>query len=254
MSSPGWGYDYSRYDEYDDYDNEAGEPPERPRRRDRLRIVVVAIVALLALGSVAFLGSLAFSHPPKTTVGGTTSAADPAQATPSYPSAPPTDASPTDPASPTPAPTTPAASPTTKRPPATPTQPAGNAGAEAQVLQIVNAERAKAGCKPLTMDSRLTTAARLHSADMAARHYFDHTTPEGVSFAKRITDAGYRWSAAAENIAAGQQTPAKVMEAWMNSPGHRANILNCGYVNIGIGLAVGGRTPYWTQDFGTPLR
>src|SRR5205814_8113303 len=113
---------------------------------------------------------------------------------------------------------------------------------------------ASRGAHPLPGAARVPTPPPRPRADGAARHYFDHTTPEGVSFAKRITDAGYRWSAAAENIAAGQQTPAKVMEAWMNSPGHRANILNCGYVNIGIGLAVGGRTPYWTQDFGTPLR
>jgi uncharacterized protein YkwD len=253
MSSPGWGYDYSRYDdEYDD--GPEGRNEGEPRRRDPLRIVVVAIVALLALGSVAFLGSLAFSHPPKTTAGAATTTADPAQATPSYPAAPTTGASPTDPASPTPDPTTPAASPTTKRPTATPPQPTGNAGAEATVLQIVNAERAKVGCKPLTMDSRLTTAARKHSADMAARNYFSHTTPEGVTFDKRITAAGYRWSAAAENIAKGQRTAAEAMDAWMHSPGHRANILNCGYVNIGIGVVFAGRTGYWTQDFGTPLR
>jgi len=254
MSSPGWGYDYSHYDDVDEFDKDGPEEGVPARRRDWLRIAVVAVVAVLALGSVAFLGSLAFSHPPKTTAGRTTSAADPAQAT-GDPSAQPSVAyPPTDPASPSADPTTPAVTPTTKRPPAAPVQPSGNAGAEAQVLQIVNAERAKAGCKPLVMDSRLVTAARKHSADMAARNYFSHTTPEGVTFDKRITAEGYRWSGAAENIAKGQQTAAQAMDAWMHSPGHRANILNCGYVNIGVGVAFAGRTGYWPQDFGTPLR
>jgi uncharacterized protein YkwD len=128
-----------------------------------------------------------------------------------------------------------------------------DAGVEAEVLNIVNQERAKAGCQPVTADSRLATAARLHSEDMAARNFFDHTNPDGVSFADRITKAGYRWSGAGENIAKGQTTPASVMESWMNSPGHRANILNCGFKNLGVGVAYQGRTPIWTQDFASPL-
>jgi uncharacterized protein YkwD len=124
---------------------------------------------------------------------------------------------------------------------------------EAQVLVLVNQERANAGCPALTADTRLADAARGHSADMAARNYFDHTTPEGVTFSTRITNAGYVWSGAAENIASGQRDPAAVMKAWMNSPGHRANILNCSYRNLGVGLAYSAnKTPYWTQDFGTP--
>jgi uncharacterized protein YkwD len=133
--------------------------------------------------------------------------------------------------------------------------PSGLTPAEAAVFAIVNQERAKAHCNPLTVDSRLTTAARRHSADMAARGYFDHATPDGVSFATRITNAGYRWSTAGENIAKGQPTAASVMKAWMNSPGHRANILNCSYRNIGIGLAYSPRRePVWTQDFAAPMR
>ena len=89
---------------------------------------------------------------------------------------------------------------------------------------------------------------------MVARQYFDHTTPDGVSFSTRISDTGYRWSAAAENIAEGQATPAVVMQAWMTSAGHRANILNCGYRDIGVGLAYdASHTPLWTQDFASPL-
>jgi uncharacterized protein YkwD len=125
---------------------------------------------------------------------------------------------------------------------------------EAQVVTLVNQERAKVGCAALRVDDRLVTAARGHSADMAARNYFDHTTPEGVTFARRITRAGYRWSGAAENIAKGQPDAVSVMKAWMNSPGHRANILNCGYKDVGVGLAYDAHhTPLWTQNFGAPL-
>jgi uncharacterized protein YkwD len=150
-------------------------------------------------------------------------------------------------------PTTAAKSTPTRAKTAPATPPAGDAGAEAAVLTLVNQERGKAGCGPLTADSRLATAARLHSEDMAARNFFDHTNPDGVTFDQRITKAGYRWSGAAENIAKGQTTPASVMDSWMHSPGHRANILNCGFKNIGIGLAYQGRSPLWTQDFGSPL-
>jgi uncharacterized protein YkwD len=117
----------------------------------------------------------------------------------------------------------------------------------------VNTERAKAGCAAVTVDDRLTAAARGHSADMAARSYFSHTTPEGVDFATRITNAGYRWSGAGENIAKGQRTPQDVMTSWMNSAGHKANILNCGFKNLGVGVAAdAGGSLLWTQDFGSP--
>ena len=97
------------------------------------------------------------------------------------------------------------------------------------------------------------TVAQAHSQDMATRNYFDHNTPEGKSPFDRMTAAGYAFSSAAENIAAGQRTPADVVTAWMNSAGHRANILNCGLTQIGVGYATGGSYGvYWTQDFGTP--
>ena len=160
---------------------------------------------------------------------------------------------------PAPDPTNPPVTPTTKPPAGTtppttsPPPPTGNAAFEAQVLTIVNTERAKAGCAALTADDRLTTAARAHSADMAARNYFSHTTPEGVEFATRITTAGYRWSGAGENIAKGQRTPAEVMNSWMNSAGHKANILNCGFKNLGVGVAAdAGGSLLWTQDFASP--
>jgi uncharacterized protein YkwD len=125
-------------------------------------------------------------------------------------------------------------------------------GPKAEVLRIVNQKRAEAGCGPLTADNRLANAAQGHSADMAANDYFSHTSQNGNQMADRVDAAGYRWRSLGENIAKGQQTPQAVMEAWMNSSGHRANILNCGFRNIGVGLAFDGRSPVWTQNFGTP--
>jgi uncharacterized protein YkwD len=124
---------------------------------------------------------------------------------------------------------------------------------EQEVVALVNAERAQAGCAALTEDDRLTAAARAHSTDMATRGYFSHTTPDGVEFHQRISAAGYSWSLVAENIALGQRDPAAVMNAWMSSDGHRRNILNCSLRHIGVGLAYDARNrPHWTQDFGTP--
>lgn len=127
---------------------------------------------------------------------------------------------------------------TTAAPPPTPTQ---------QVFALVNQARAHAGCPALADNPHLDTAARQHSDDMANRHYFSHTTPEGVTFDKREIAAGYA-NPGGENIAQGQTSAQQVMTAWLNSPGHRANILNCGFVAIGIG--VNPRGWYWTQDFG----
>ncbi|MFF3405059.1 sigma-70 family RNA polymerase sigma factor [Streptomyces sp. NPDC002742] len=123
----------------------------------------------------------------------------------------------------------------------------------AQVVTLVNKERAAAGCGPLTEDAQLEDAARGHSDDMAARAFFDHTNPDGAGPGERITAAGYRWSTYGENIAMGQQTPQAVMDSWMNSPGHRANILNCSFKNIGVGVHKGSGGPWWTQDFGAKL-
>ncbi|MFI0405276.1 CAP domain-containing protein [Actinomadura sp. 3N508] len=126
---------------------------------------------------------------------------------------------------------------------------AGSADAEAAVVSLTNAERAKAGCRPLHVDQRLVTAARKHSADMAANRYFDHTSRNGDSPWQRMEDAGYP-SPGAENIAKGYSTAAAVMKGWMDSPGHRANILNCDLRAIGVGKASGPGGPLWTQDFG----
>ena len=146
--------------------------------------------------------------------------------------------------------------PSAPNPPAPSTAaPAPSGGVTTQVVTLTNAERAKAGCGPLTVNATLTAVAQAHSQDMATHDYFDHNSQDGRTPFDRMTAAGYRYSTAAENIAAGQRTPQDVMTAWMNSPGHRANILNCTLKEIGVGYATGSSSQYgvyWTQDFGTP--
>jgi uncharacterized protein YkwD len=116
-----------------------------------------------------------------------------------------------------------------------------------QVFALVNQARAHAGCAALKDDGRLDDAATKHSVDMAKQNYFDHTTPAGVTFDQREKAEGYP-SPGGENIAKGQTSAQQVMTDWMNSEGHRANILNCRFTAIGIGLDTDGW--YWTQDFG----
>ncbi len=123
------------------------------------------------------------------------------------------------------------------------------AGPEAAVLALVNQARAGAGCGALTADPALAAVARAHSADMRDRGYFSHTTPEGLSPFDRARAAGIGY-ARAENIASGQPDAAAVMEAWLNSAGHRANILDCSLTKLGVGVAEGPGGPWWTQLFG----
>jgi uncharacterized protein YkwD len=123
---------------------------------------------------------------------------------------------------------------------------------ETRVLALVNRARAAARCPALRRNAALTRAARGHSLDMARRNYFAHVTPGGTSPWTRIARAGYPRAALAENIAAGQRTADAVVRAWLASPGHRRNILNCSMRSVGTGLATGGRYgTYWTQDFGS---
>lgn len=135
--------------------------------------------------------------------------------------------------------------------------------AAAQVLDLINAERAKAGCGPVSIDQKLTVAAQNHSNDMAANNFFDHRGSAGSQVSDRVTAAGYTWRRVGENIAAGYTTAAEVVAGWMDSPGHRANILNCTYVHTGVGYVfdpadaplAGSGWPYryyWTQVFAAP--
>lgn len=138
--------------------------------------------------------------------------------------------------------TGPSSTETTKAPAA-----ATDDSAAAQVLALVNAERADAGCAPVKVDARLTESAQRHSQDMAEQDYFSHASKDGRSFADRIEAAGYP-SPAAENIAKGQRSAEQVMRAWMKSPGHRKNILDCSLTALGTGVVTDGW--YWTQNFG----
>lgn len=129
------------------------------------------------------------------------------------------------------------------------TAPAAATSAQAAVLALVNQERSKVGCSPVTASSSLASLAQSFSDDMAARGFFDHTDPDGQSPWDRAAKAGVS-GLGGENIARGQADAEAVMEAWMNSEGHRANILNCDYKTLGVGIHFGSGGPWWTQDFG----
>jgi uncharacterized protein YkwD len=122
---------------------------------------------------------------------------------------------------------------------------------EVEVVKLTNAERTKKGCPALRIDDRLVQAARAHSGDMVRAGFFDHTGSNGSNFVAREVAAGYpKKGASAENIAWGYRTPKEVVTGWMNSSGHRANILNCSSIAVGVGVVYKGSAPYWTQDFG----
>jgi uncharacterized protein YkwD len=140
-----------------------------------------------------------------------------------------------------------AAAPDTGTAAAAPAAGAADASAEGQILALVNQQRAGAGCGALTADAGLATLARAFSADMRDRGFFSHTDPDGLSPFDRGNRAGV--PVLGENIAYGQPDAASVMTAWMNSSGHRANILNCSYTKLGVGVAYGPGGPWWTQDF-----
>lgn len=132
----------------------------------------------------------------------------------------------------------------------TPEPAAARFGVVQPMLALVDQVRARAGCGGLRWDARLASAAAGHSADMVQRRYFDHASPDGETPWDRAHAAGYP-DPSAENIAAGSPTFDATMLQWMNSPGHRANILNCKFVAMGIGEADGGpMRHYWTQMFG----
>lgn len=121
---------------------------------------------------------------------------------------------------------------------------------ENEVIRLVNIERSKNGLGQLTGDWQLSRVARYKSTDMRDKNYFSHYSPTYGDPFKMMHDFGISFYAAGENIAMGQQTPAAVMNAWMNSPGHRANILNPQYNEIGVGVAkTSSGVIYWTQEF-----
>lgn len=131
---------------------------------------------------------------------------------------------------------------------------------EERALALINAARGKAGCVALSEDPRLTAAALGHAKDMAEQDYFDHKGRDGSNFATRARRAGFGMRAGAENIAAGHQEPEAVVAQWLDSEGHRKNMLNCGYRTTGIAMFyqaddkpfAGNRAAlraYWVQVF-----
>ena len=128
----------------------------------------------------------------------------------------------------------------------------GTCGTEVErdELVLTNEARTSMGLVALQCDLILTEVARAHSQDMCDQRYFDHTALDGRSPFDRMRDGGAMFGAAGENIARGQPDPPSVHDAWMNSPGHRANILNDRFLRIGIGhVPCPGYGPVWTQNF-----
>lgn len=113
---------------------------------------------------------------------------------------------------------------------------------------LVNDHRVEIGCAPLAWSPAVAEVARAHSRDMVDRDFFSHTNPDGQSPFDRLAEAGIEYSAAAENIAFGYPDAESVLQGWLNSPGHRANIENCGLEQHGVGLV----DTYWTHVFVTP--
>ena len=119
---------------------------------------------------------------------------------------------------------------------------------EWRVFQLTNVERENHGVPPLQWNNILGAAARAHTEDMVRNNFLSHTGSDRSDLGQRVTRAGYTWSSVAENIAEGQRSPEEVINSWMNSPGHRANILNPNLIHLGVGYAA----DKWTQKFGTP--
>ncbi|MFD6967013.1 sigma-70 family RNA polymerase sigma factor [Streptomyces sp. NPDC059949] len=240
-----------------------GRSALRRRRQGRRRVVGGAVVAAcVAGGGLVYLGGLPGSGEPKDGAAASAAPLAALSATesagiPSESASPSASPSPSPSASASPSPSA-SASPSPTRARSTPPSPRASApkpapapaGVAGQVVALVNTERAAAGCGPLKEDPQLRAAAQGHSDDMAARDFFSHTSPDGTDPGQRTTAAGYRWSTYGENIARGQQTAQSVMDSWMKSPGHRANILNCSFKDIGVGIHQGSGGPWWTQNFG----
>lgn len=200
-----------------------------------IRIAIVIAAALTAFGVGAAVLSPLLASRPATGAPGASWSPQPAPAT--------TAPAPGPPASPSPSPS----------PSASATVPGGNAAFEDEVVELVNAERAKRDCAPLRNDERLRTAARWHSTDLAAtadrnrRNAVGHEGSDGSSPSERMRRAGYA-APMSENVAYGHRSPKEAVRAWMRSKGHRANMLDCDARAIGVGVAYRrSGTPYWTQ-------
>ncbi|NML55217.1 sigma-70 family RNA polymerase sigma factor [Streptomyces sp. R302] len=204
------------------------------------------------VAAVAVLGALVLTLPGATEP---PPAPRPAAAPPAT-----TPAATTPPPTPTPSTVTTAATrpaPPTRTPTTTPPTPARTtppppADPGERVTELVNRLRADAGCAPLRTDPRLTAAARAYARDMTTRGYYGHASPEGEFADTRMTEAGYRWSAWAENLAEGQKDPASVVAGWRDDAGHARNMLDCSYRDTGVAAAPGPRGTVWVQKLAAP--
>jgi uncharacterized protein YkwD len=149
-------------------------------------------------------------------------------------------------------------------------EPAQSLSPTDQVIALVNAERSAYGCGPLVANPQLAVAAQRHAEDMAVRNYLHHTNLDGLTFGQRITNSGYSWLQAAENIAVGTDNPQTIVQLWMYSPTHRSALLNCAMTEVAVGVAyeandqgnvvfpdgsIGGPFyHYWVMDMAAPAR
>lgn len=132
--------------------------------------------------------------------------------------------------------------------------PTNEAGWQAEILRLVNVERAREGLDPVVYNQTLENQATEYACEMIVYDFFDHVNPEtGTHLADRADEFGYDFRMIGENLAAGQATPAQAMWDWMNSEGHRANIMNPDFTELGVGVRLGGDyNIYWVQEFGMP--
>ena len=122
-----------------------------------------------------------------------------------------------------------------------------------ECIALVNSYRSSAGVAAVTVDKRITIAAESHSTDQAQHNKMTHTGSDGTNAGQRLNILGYGWRTWGENVAAGQPNCSNVMSAWMNSSGHRANILNPAFVHVGVAaVKAANGTIYWTLDFAAP--
>jgi len=229
------------------------------QHRSHARIIAVVAAVLIVIGGATAGAIQLFGGPGR--VAARTAAADiqsppSAVATPSTasPSTAEAAASTTQTRSASPAPPTPRPShtPSPTHRPTTPPIASGTQAQREQVRELTNQQRQDNGdLAPLSMNSKLQAAAQAYAEHLAADGQFSHT--DGSQLGDRITAAGYQWSAVGENLGLGQRSPAEIVAGWMNSPGHRANMLNADYVDAGVGIATrpDGQI-IWCLDLGTP--
>ena len=123
---------------------------------------------------------------------------------------------------------------------------------EQQLIDLINGERAKAGCRGLRIDHRIHAAAQLHSEDMAAHDYYDHADRQGRHAGDRITAAGYAWRLWGENLDRDRTAPTAVLRDWLDGAIHQENILDCRFTVVGVGVAPASGSLLWTLDLAEP--